>query len=181
MGLRDRHLYHDKKIFFITTTCYRWLTLLSIGDGFKIISQSLEFCCCKYEASILGYVIMPNHLHMIIHFGEGMKRIDFMRDFKKFTSVEIRKQVEIQNPELLESLRCYKKDQVFKVWQNRFDEVYLEGRKLLETKLDYIHNNPLQEKWALVKRPEDYRHSSASFYEIGTNYMIDVKHYLDFI
>ena len=181
MGLRDRYLYHDRQIFFITTTCYRWLSLLSIGGGFKTVSQSLKFCCNKYEANILGYVLMPNHLHFIIHFHEGSKRIDFMRDFKKFTSTKIRKEVEAHHPELLESLRYHKKNQVFKVWQDRYDEVYLEGRKLLEIKLDYIHNNPLQDKWALVKSAEDYLHSSAGFYETGVNNIIAIKHYVDYV
>jgi len=55
--------------------------------------------------------------------------------------------------DLLEKLRVPEKKQVFKVWQDRFDDVYLVNKKLLETKLDYIHMNPLREHWNLVSAP----------------------------
>ena len=94
---------------------------------------------------------------------------------------KIRKEIEAYRSDLLDRMRVLKKGQVFKVWQDRFDEVYLESRKLLEIKLDYIHNNPLQDRWALVQNPEDYKYSSAGLYERGQHSTIDVKHYMDFI
>ncbi len=103
-----------------------------------------------------------------------------MRDFKKYTSTMIRKEVELHRPDILSKLRINNKTQIFKVWQDRYDEVYLENRKLTETKVDYIHNNPLQEKWQLVQRPEDYLYSSASFYEIDEQALVKVTHYMDF-
>jgi len=181
MSLRNRHLYHDENIFFITTTCYQWIPLLSVGHGFEIISDNLKFYCKKYLACILGYVIMPNHIHLILHFQEGTDRSSFMRDFKKYTSFMIRKEVMSNSPELLERLRINDNKQVFKIWIDRYDETYLITRAILETKLDYIHTNPLQEKWSLVKSPEDYDYSSARFYETGIQTEIEVVHYGDFI
>jgi putative transposase len=67
------------------------------------------------------------------------------------------------------------------VWQDRFDEVYLESKTLLEVKLDYIHNNPLQSHWNLAKQPSDYPYSSAMFYEKGTQNNVLVEHYMDFV
>ena len=180
MGLRNRSFYHDYNIFFITTTCYRWLHIISIGDNFQIVQSSLKFCCHKLEASVLAYVIMPNHLHMILHFTKGKNRIDFMRDFKKFTSVQIRKEVERINPALLKEITYPKGKQKFKIWQNRFDELYLESQDLLEDKLEYIHLNPLKEHWSLVELPEDYKYSSAKFYHTGENDIkLPLTHYLD--
>ncbi len=107
--------------------------------------------------------------------------MDFMRDFKKFTSTMIRKQVELNRPEILSRLRYSSKTQIFKVWQDRYDEVYLENQKLTEIKLDYIHNNPLQEKWQLAQRPEDYQYSSACFYELDEQPLLKVTHYKEFL
>ena len=73
----------------------------------------------------------------------------------------IRKQVERHSPQLLPKMMANSKKQIFKVWQDRFDEVYLESRSVTEVKLDYIHNNPLQERWQLTDKPEEYVHSSA--------------------
>ena len=93
----------------------------------------------------------------------------------------IRKEVMSNSPELLERLRINDNKQVFKIWIDRYDETYLITRAILETKLDYIHTNPLQEKWSLVKSPEDYDYSSARFYETGIQTEIEVVHYGDFI
>ena len=181
MGLRDRQFYHDRNIFFITTTCHEWMHLLSLGNSMQILSESLNFCSKKYQAGILGYVFMPNHIHLILHFSEGAKRIDFMRDFKKFTSTKVRQEVENNHPRKLEKLLYQKDNQVFKVWKDRFDEVYLASKDLIEIKLSYIHNNPLQSHWNLSKTPEDYFHSSASFYETGKQNAVEVNHYMDYI
>ncbi len=77
---------------------------------------------------------MPNHIHLILYFSEGSKRIDFMRDFKKFTSTKIRQEIEAHQPKKLANLVYQKDHQIFKVWQDRFDELYLASRELLVTK-----------------------------------------------
>jgi len=181
MGLRNKKLYHNSNIFFITTTCYEWLHLFTIGNSMQILSESLNFCANKYHAAILGYVLMPNHIHLILYFPTGIKRIDFMRDFKKFTSTKVRQEIEKYQPQKLEGLLYQKGNQVFKVWKDRFDELYLESRELVEVKLNYIHNNPLQSHWNFVKQPEDYGYSSANFYTQGIQNMVRVDHYMDFV
>lgn len=130
---------------------------------------------------MIGYVIMPNHLHMITHFSRGSKRGGFMRDFKKFTSTRIRIEIEHHQPDMLKEIRFRRKEQVFKIWMDRYDELYLESKDLLETKLAYIHDNPLQEKWSLATNPEDYPLSSASFYEKQSDSPIPLHHYLEFV
>jgi len=178
MSLRNKYLYHNEDTFFITTTCNHWFNLLDIGSGYKIVIDSLNFCCKKYQCQILGYVLMPNHVHLIIHFEKGENRMGFMRDFKKFTSTMIRKEIELHQPGLLNRLRGDR--QLFKIWQERFDELYLVSKNVLESKLSYIHTNPLQEKWGFVKYPEEYPYSSAQFYETGNQNMIRVHHYQDY-
>ncbi len=181
MGLRNRQHYNDKNIFFITTTCYKWYHLLIAGQAMEIVADSLVFCSKKHDSDILAYVLMPNHIHFIIYFKEANKRIDFMRDFKKFTSTKVRQEIEKADIELLGKIRINQNGQVFKVWQDRFDEVFLENRELFEIKLNYIHNNPLQPHWKLSINIEDYFYSSALFYEKGIQNKIEVKHYLDYV
>jgi putative transposase len=181
MGLRQKQFYHHKNIFFITTTCHNWLHLLTVGNSMDILSDNLNFYSNKYNAAILGYVLMPNHIHLIIHFVMGNERIDFMRDFKKYTSTKIRQEVKQYQPAQLENLLYQLGDQKYKVWQDRFDELYLDSKTLLEVKLDYIHDNPLQSHWNLVKQPSDYSYSSAMFYEKGIQNRVMVHHYMDFV
>ncbi len=104
-----------------------------------------------------------------------------MRDFKKFTSTHVREEVEKHSMSLLDQIDIHEEGGAFKAWMERFHEVYLEDLKHLERKLDYIHTNPLQEKWNLVQKPEDYQYSSASSYEFGIQGKVIVKDYRAFI
>ena len=100
-----------------------------------------------------------------------------MRDFKKFTSGEIRRMLEKDNQtELLNKIKYDFREQKFKVWQDRFDDVFLESINVVETKINYIHENPV--KKGLVKLPEDYKYSSAAYYlldEMCTIPILDYK------
>jgi len=181
MGLRGRNQFLDEECFFVTTTCYNWYHLLQMEVCKLTISESINFLNNKYTAATLGYVIMPNHIHLILYYKKGNQLSNWMRDLKKFTSTMVRQQIEKSGDiDLLEKLRVPEMKQVFKVWQDRFDDVYLVNKKLLETKLEYIHTNPLQEHWNLVSKPEDWPHSSAMFYELGTQPIVTVTDYREF-
>jgi len=154
---------------------------LGSGNAFTIVADSLNFCAEKYQADILGYVFMPNHLHLIIYFRGDNHLSDLMRDFKKFTSVKLRHEIEsLGKNRLLENLRYQYREQKFKVWTDRFDDVVLRTRRIAAIKLEYIHNNPLQEHWQLVSHPADYKFSSASFYEGVTENPIRLTHLLEY-
>ncbi|MBS1681261.1 MAG: transposase [Bacteroidetes bacterium] len=146
----------------------------------QIVSDSINFLNKKYESVTLGYVIMPNHIHLIIFFTKTNLLSNWMRDLKKFTSVMIRQEIEKSgNLEQLEKLRVPEMKQVFKVWQDRFDDVYISSKKVFETKLEYIHNNPLQEHWNLASRPELWPDSSAMFYELEKQPRVAITDYRD--
>ena len=181
MGLRGRTLYPEADCFFVTTTCYKWYHLLASDSCKRIVGDSINFLNDKYGSCLLGYVIMPNHIHLILFFKKGNQLSGWMRDLKKFTSVKIRQEIDREdNYALLESLRVPDRKQVFKVWEDRFDDVILSDSKLLNIKLNYIHMNPMQEHWNLVSKPEDYKYSSAMFYESGVLSEVNVCHYKDY-
>ena len=181
MGLRDNYLFKDKRCFFITTSCNNHLRLFLNENSYKIVADSLTFLNNKYSAQLLAYVLMPNHIHLILYFTGENRLSDYMRDFKKYTSVRLRKEIEQAGyNNLLEKLTWENRSQKFKVWQDRFDSVFLEDRLLLEVKLAYIHNNPLQEHWQLCKYHEDYKYSSAGFYLAHKESFIPITHYRDY-
>ena len=181
MGLRNRYLFKEEKCFFVTTTCVHWLNLIDYSNSYQILEESLNFVSNKYKALIFAYVIMPNHIHVIVYFKEVNRLSDFMRDFKKFTSTMIRKRIDQFNlTRLLSKLRTNKNGRSFQVWKDRFDDVYLTNKHILEQKIDYINFNPLQSKWSLVKRPEDYKYSSAQFYELGIQSNCKVSDYRNY-
>jgi len=181
MTLRNRDLFKEERCFFVTTVCRDKKSLIELSNSYEDIKQSLKFVCKKYEVSILGYVIKPNHLHLILFFKKDNEVSSLMRDFKKFISSRIRMSLESKGHlKLVESLKIEMEKRVFQIWENRFDLLVLTGKKNLERVLDYIHLNPLQEYWNLAEVPEDYDHSSAAFYEVDgciDNLVVDYREY----
>lgn len=182
MGLRNRKQFSDEQCFFVTTTCHNWLKLLASHDACEIVANSLNFLTSKYQCHISGYVIMPNHLHLILYFPLQNRLSEFMRDFKKFTSVKLRQLIEAAgSPDVVEHLRYEHREQKFKVWMDRFDDVCITSADMLRVKLEYIHNNPLQEHWQLAAIPEGYVYSSAGFYEGSDSGKVAITNYAEFI
>ncbi len=144
----------------------------------QMLASSLKFVATKYQADYLGYVLMPNHIHLIIFFRDRNELSNLMRDFKKYSSIQVRRMLEKENNiDLLDKLHFEKREQKFRVWTSRFDDKIITSREDLERILDYIHNNPLQEKWGLVNNPEDYLYSSAAFYYKEKESILPVVHY----
>ena len=176
MPLRDRTRLSDYSCFFITTTCHDWLNLLQSEKYFSLLYDSLSFVNKKYNAQIVAYVFMSNHIHFIVYFHEENYLSAYMRDFKKYTSVQIRKFIESdQKVELLDRLRYKEREQKFKVWMDRFDDVVIRSTKVLLIKMQYIHRNPVKKE--LVKYPEEYKHSSAGFYLKENPSLIPILHF----
>jgi len=147
-----------------------------------VVASSLNFLTEKYKCHILAYVIMPNHIHLILYFPDDNRLSDLMRDFKKFTSVSIRKAVEDSgDSKTLNALIYVHRDQKLKVWMDRFDDVCITSTKIFHIKLDYIHNNPLQLHWQLTKTPDAYPYSSAAFYEGAVSGLVRLTNYSEFI
>lgn len=179
MGLRNRNSFREEKCFFVTTSCYKHIKVLEDDFCKLIVANSLNFVAVKYKISILGYVIMPNHFHALFYFNEENKVSETMRDLKKFCAFKVRKYLEDNGNFLINYIRVDHEKQVFKVWNDRFDDVWIGNRELLEVKLEYIHQNPLQSRWSLSEYPEDYNYSSAAFYLGIKNDFIKVTDYRD--
>jgi len=87
--------------------------------------------------------------------------------FKKYTSHEFEKYLKTNEPDVMKSFTVDWKSRKANFWQPHPDEFELDNEHTILQKLEYIHNNPLQEHWNLAKNPIDYEYSSARFYETG--------------
>lgn len=143
---------------------------------FGILFNSFQFYNEQYKAKLLAYVFMNNHIHFIIFFQAETRLIDYMRDFKKFTSLKLREYLETIKPDQIWRVEYEKRSQHFKIWMDRYDDVYLYSRDVCETKIEYIHNNPIRA--GIVTNAIDYAYSSAAFYE-GKREKSQLMHYRD--
>jgi REP element-mobilizing transposase RayT len=171
-------------IYFITFTCFRWLPLIELSNGHDLIYKWFDWLAAN-KNHVLGYVIMPNHLHFIIQYA-GMKQSlnTIIGSGKRFMAYEIvtrlkqkgeitvlRKMVNAVNP------KDRQRNKEHEVWQKSFDVKECRTEKFLIQKLNYMHDNPVSGKWKLCEHAVDYRHSSFGFY-CGKKGSYVVKDYL---
>ncbi len=162
---------------FLTATILRWNSLL-LNDKYKdVITQSLKFLVLNNRILVYGFVIMPNHIHVIWQMKEGIKPADVQRDFLKYTSQQIKFDLQKHSPEILEKFKVYLKDRKYQIWENRPLSIPLPTEQILEQKLEYIHRNPTRGKWELADFPEGYYYSSAYFYHKNEDHFGFLSHY----
>lgn len=166
----------ENRIYFYTASIVGWKPILKSEPSKEIILNSLAYLVKDGSVKLLGYVIMPNHIHLIwLPLKSGLQ----LR-FMKYTAQMLKFHLHDHEPDLLEKLLVNKKDRIYQVWQRNPQAKELRGRKMVEQKLDYLHNNPCQGKWMLVDDPTQYLYSSIRFYEFHEpNDML--THYMDFV
>ena len=152
---------------FFTATILEWKHLLK-EDAYKdiVISSLLHL---KNEGSIViyGFVIMPNHIHLIWQIQDGFKREMIQNRFLKFTAQQMKFRLIDTNDSRLSKFKVDAKDREYQFWERNALSIDLWSPHVFTQKLDYTHNNPLQDRWQLAKYPEDYKYSSANFYATG--------------
>ena len=171
----------EEGAFFITFTCHKWMDLIEITDSYDLVYKWLDHLKSKGH-KIIGYVIMPNHVHVLIDFIKTHQSINtIVGNGKRFMAYDIIKRLNGKGQSdilatLSKNVEAKRKanNKLHEVWKLSFDWKYCNSHKFLKQKLDYMHNNPCPGKWNLCKGPIDYLHSSAKHYagELCT-YVID--------
>ena len=164
---------NQEGVYFVSFSVVGWVDALRRSEYKDILVKNLAYCQENKGLEIFAWCIMTNHVHLIIRAQEGYLLQNILRDYKKFTSKAIIKAIE-ENPVesrrewLLQQFRI-KEGPVF--WQGDNHPIELWSNEVIDQKLKYIHQNPVEE--GLVFRAEDYRYSSACDYA-GENGMLDI-------
>jgi putative transposase len=166
--------YHPQ---FFTATILQWKPLLN-DDSFKdIIIKSLRFLKNENSVNIYAFVIMPNHIHLIWQIQDGYKQSVVQMRFLKYTAQQMKFKLSDAGDERLADFKVTAKDREYQFWERNALSIDLWSPEVFMQKLDYIHNNPLQPKWHLAMHPEDYRYSSARYYQTGEDEFEVISHY----
>lgn len=157
---------HDQQgLYFITSTVVQWIDVFTRKQYADIIVDSLNFCIKNKGLKVYGWVIMSNHIHLIIACRDGHNLSDTLRDLKKYTSTQIVKAIENTTTESRKHwlLWLLKKGDSIMFWQPDNHVMEITSEKFFLQKLNYIHQNPVRA--GIVDREEDYVYSSArNFY-----------------
>jgi putative transposase len=135
---------------FITFTCYHRFPYLNDDHARQIFEDTLETLRVRHNFFLFGYVLMPNHVHLLLSEPKNHLLADTLRALKTETSKKLK-----QN-------RPY-------FWQRRYYDRNIITQSEFVEKLRYIHRNPVAD--GLVEKPEDWPWSSYRHWlsgELGT-------------
>jgi REP element-mobilizing transposase RayT len=170
--MKDKEVYiirKQSKAHFITATVVDWVDVFSRKAYRDCIIESLDFCIKNKGMILYGFVIMSNHIHLIIQ-SDKNKLSDLIRDFKKFTAKTILHKIETEPESRADwmlkrfefACKSHSRNEKYQFWQygNHPEEIFSE--KFFWSKLDYIHLNPVRA--GIVVKASHYLYSSASNY-----------------
>ncbi len=163
---RSRYKFHEVHYpYFSTSSIMGGLPLFMNPSITKIVLDALCYLQNENEVMLYGYVMMPNHLHLIAEDKELSRKL---RAFKSFTGRAIIDHMkEKHNQRLLRQLKSKKlknhRDSEHQVWQEGLHPKQIFTQEIMVQKLEYIHFNPV--KAGFVVNPVHWRYSSAIDYE----------------
>ena len=172
-------------IYFSTCTVMGWVDVFTKDIYRDVIIDSLRYCRKHKGLEVIGYVIMSNHIHLLIR-SEGKNLLsETMRDFKRHTARQIMLRIESDLSFGYESrknwmLRLFSfygmrkgNTPKYHFWQEGDHPKEIQDEDMLYQKLEYIHLTPVRGGW--VCQPEDFRYSSAGYYQGFVSDILEVR------
>ena len=147
-----KRYYGRGEIHFVTFSCYRRIPLLRTIEARNVFVEALGAIRDRYKFSLVGYVVMPEHVHLLL--SEPDKAL---------------LRVALQALKISVSKRA--KERPF--WQARYYDFNVFTWSKRSEKLDYIHWNPV--KHGLVEKPEDWLWSSCRYYQTGVQGRVKIS------
>ncbi len=173
--------FHDPEgVYFVSFATVGFAGVFTKNRYREIIIKSLKYCQRNKGMEIYAWVIMSNHLHFVYRSKDKIPPGQILGDFKRFTSKQIVKSI-MENPNeqrkywLLDLFREAGKNvsnvNYYQFWRHDNMPIQLCSNKMIDQKINYIHNNPVKAR--IVHRPEDYIYSSAGDY-YGEKGLLDI-------
>ena len=168
MGKSRYRIWEPDCPHFVTCTVVKWLHLFSEPELVGLVLASIRHLQAGAGLRVHGYVVMTNHLHMIVSgpdWGGALAR------FRRFTAHEIVAWLRANGRQdalrdLSFALREGRGKQdgrrEHQVWQEGVHPQKIAGEDMLRQKLDYMHANPVRQGY--VDEPAAWRNSSARNY-----------------
>ena len=137
---------------FISFTCYHRFEHLGTAAARELFERSLETMRIRYDFVDCGYVVMPEHAHLLVSEPKKVLLSKAIQALKLSVSVQSR-----ERP----------------FWQPRYYDFNVHNEEKRAEKLRYMHRNPV--KRGLVERPEDWAWSSFRHYATGIIGTVEIE------
>ncbi len=141
-------------LHFITFSCFHRLPFLESPEPKETFETILEQTRARHEARIYAYVLMPEHIHLLINEPPSILVAQFLKALKQTTS---------------RKLRGHRRQ----FWQERYFDANIRDEAERSEVIRYIHRNPV--KRGLVASPQQYPWSSFNHYATGIRGVIEIE------
>ncbi len=166
-------IFETEYPYFMTCTIVGWVPIFTRPEAVQTVFDSWRFLQQNRPFLLYGYVVLENHLHLI---ASAPDLANDMKSFKMFTARQIIELLERHQARvLLQQLHAlklrHKTSSEYQVWQEGSKPKQIVGIEMMQQKLEYIHNNPVERGY--VDDPLHWRYSSARNYA-GQPAVVDV-------
>ena len=157
-----KRYYGRGHLHFVTFSCYRRLPLLREASARGLLVKELARVRAEYGFLLVGYVVMPEHVHLLMSEPGRGTPSTVLKMLKQRVSHRMRETRRTTLPAQLRLAFPAKEPQLRQFWQARFYDFNVYTEKKKKEKLEYMHANPVMR--GLVRHPKDWPWSSWSNY-----------------
>jgi putative transposase len=157
----DEAMPYDLKRFqraealhFVTFSCFHRLPLLGAPGPKEVVEAILEEIRVRHQARVYAYVLMPEHVHLLINEPPTIVLAQVLKALKQTASRKLRGDRQ-------------------HFWQPRYFDANIRGEAARSEVIRYIHRNPV--KRGLVALPGQYRWSSFNHYASGIRGVVEIE------
>jgi putative transposase len=150
-----KRFQQSRQLHFLTFSCFHRRRNFGSPPSRATFESSLERVRQQYGLLVYGYVVMPEHVHLLVGEPERDTLARAVQSLKQ--SVARRLALRAADP----------------FWQARYYDFNVWSEKKFVEKLRYIHRNPVQR--GLVVRPEDWLWSSFRHYATGETSAVEIE------
>ena len=150
-----KRFQQSRQLHFLTFSCYRRRPNFGNPESRLTLESALERVREQFALCVYGYVVMPEHVHLLVNEPERGTLAQAMQSLKQ--GVARRLALRAADP----------------FWEARYFDFNVWSEKKFVEKLRYIHRNPVQR--GLVARPEDWRWSSFRHYATGDIGLVEIE------
>ena len=171
----------DAIAHFVTFSVVGWIDVFSREQYKELFVESLKYCQANKGLVLHAWVIMTNHVHLIIS-SKDNELENIVRDLKKYTSKQIIKAIEENTIESRKDwmLNIFSyagknntNNKAYQFWKQDYHPIELNTPEKLKQRLDYLHENPVRS--GLVWEPWHYKYSSAIDYYTNEHGLLNIE------
>jgi len=160
---RLRHIDNTGTVRFVTFSCFQRYRLLTVEPIIEHFLRTLDEVRVRRGFKLLGYVVMPEHVHLVLWPPEGAALGRIIGEIKSRSARTILQQVRLHRPYRIDRLHLNVGGEPKTVfWQKRCYDHNCRSVETVREKIEYCHKNPVTRR--LVMQPGEWRWSSFNWY-----------------